>query len=231
MDPHACVIIITVAKWMHQDASRGRYMTTPGARQQQPGLDRLNPQTRQRIEEAVLDLFSQREFHRVRLVEVAGHANISLQTIYKYYGGKERLLFESLDTWFFRLAGRMLDHLQGIETYKDRLRKVFWVTLDFFEQNPRVGQLLLTSVYMDTWRQTETFRQPELMSVFMRVLHEGRERRILSDEVDEKVLLDFILGIAIRHMSMWIIRGQEGRLTEQANTLFDMLWRAIAKPA
>src|SRR5690625_1902140 len=95
----------------------------------------LDPVTRKRIEETVLELFSQREFHRVRLVEVARHANISLQTIYKYYGSKERLLFESLDTWFFKLAGRMLDHLQGIETYKDKLRKVFWVTLDVFEQN------------------------------------------------------------------------------------------------
>jgi AcrR family transcriptional regulator len=190
----------------------------------------LDPTTRQRVEAAVLDLFSQREFHHVSLIEIARGANVSLQTLYKYYGSKERLLFTSLDTWFSKLAQRMLDHLQGIETFKDKLRKVFWVALDFFEKNPKVGQLLLSSVYINTWRQTETFRQTELMGVFMQVLHEGRDKGILTDEVDEKILLDFILGIAMRHMSMWIIRGQERPLTEKANILFEMLWRAISRP-
>lgn len=190
----------------------------------------LDPATQRRIEAAVLELFSQREFHRVSLIEIARGANVSLQTLYKYYGSKERLLFDSLDTWFSKLSGRMLDHLQGIETFKDKLRKVFWVSLDFFEQNPKVGQLLLSSVYINTWKQTETFRQTELMSVFMQVLREGRQKGILTDEVDEKVLLDFIVGIAMRHMSMWIIRGQERPLTENANTLFEMLWRAISRP-
>lgn len=194
-------------------------------------LQELDSETRHRIEAAVLDLFSQREFHRVSLIEIARGANVSLQTLYKYYGSKERLLFDSLDTWFRKLAGRMLDHLQGIETFKDKLRKVFWVSLDFFEQNPKVGQLILSSVYINTWKQTETFRQAELMSVFMHVLREGRQKGILTDEVDEKVLLDFIVGIAMRHMSMWIIRGQEQPLTEEVNTVFEMLWRAISKPA
>ena len=49
-----------------------------------PELGRLDPQTRQRIEQAVLDIFSEREFHRVGLIEIARGANVSLQTIYKY---------------------------------------------------------------------------------------------------------------------------------------------------
>ena len=58
----------------------------------------LDPETRLRIEQAVLDIFSEREFHRVGLIEIARGANVSLQTIYKYYGSKEALLFSTLDT-------------------------------------------------------------------------------------------------------------------------------------
>jgi AcrR family transcriptional regulator len=86
----------------------------------------LDPATRERIEQAVLDIFSEREFHRVGLIEVARGANVSLQTIYKYYGSKEALLFASLDAWLGRLAVRMIDHLQGIEDIKEKFRKVFW---------------------------------------------------------------------------------------------------------
>jgi len=192
-------------------------------------LTGLDPATRERIEAAVLTIFSERQFHRVGLIEVAREANVSLQTIYKYYGSKEALMFSCLDTWLGRLAHRMIDHLQGIEDYKEKLRKVFWVVLDFFEKNPRVAQLIGSSVYLNTWRRTQTWRQPELFRAFMGVLSEGRARGVLSDAVDEKTLLDFILGTLGRLVQMNIYRGQRQPMTKQANVLFEMLWRAIAK--
>lgn len=190
----------------------------------------LDPETRARIEQAVLDIFSEREFHRVGLIEVARGANVSLQTIYKYYGSKEALLFSSLDSWLGRLGSRMIDHLQGIEDYKERFRKVFWVSLDFFERNPKVMQLVMSSVYLNTWRKQETFQNPELFGTFIKVLGEGRAKGVLTDEVDEKILLDYIFGVMFRLVQMHIHRGQHEPLTQRANVLFEMLWRALAKP-
>lgn len=195
-----------------------------------PDPDQLDPQTRLRIEQAVLDIFSEREFHRVGLVEIARGARVSLQTLYKYYGSKEALLFSSLDAWLSKLAARMIDHLQGIEDYKEKLRKVFWVVLDFFEKNPRVAQLQMSSVYVNTWRKQQTYHNPELFGTFVKVLGEGRARGILNNEVDEKILLDYIMGVMGRLVQMYIHRGQKESLTRQANTLFEMLWRAIAAP-
>lgn len=191
----------------------------------------LDPETRARIEQAVLDIFSEREFHRVGLIEIARSANVSLQTIYKYYGSKEALLFSSLDSWLGKLAVRMIDHLQGIENYKEKFRKVFWVTLDFFEKNPKVAQIIMSSVYINTWRKQETYQNPMLFGAFLKVLGEGRVKGVLNDQVDEKILLDYILGVMGRLVQMFIHRGQKEPLTKQANVLFEMLWRAIAKPA
>lgn len=190
----------------------------------------LDAATRARIEQAVLEIFSDREFHKVGLIEIARAANVSLQTLYKYYGSKEALLFGSLDAWLGRLASRMVDHLQGIEDYKERLRKTFWVVLDFFENNPKVAQLIMSSVYLNTWRKTEAWQSPQLMGAFMKVLGEGRARGILTDEVDEKILLDYILGVLGRLVQMYIHRGRKKPLTAQSKVLFEMLWRAIARP-
>ncbi|MCK9386448.1 MAG: TetR/AcrR family transcriptional regulator [Nevskia sp.] len=197
-----------------------------------PTMDRsqLEPATRVRIEQAVLNIFSEREFHRVGLIEVARGANVSLQTIYKYYGSKEALMFSCLDTWLDLLTARMIDHLQGIEDYKERFRKVFWVMLDFFEKNPKVAQLIMSSVYVNTWRKQGNYENPLLFSTFIRVLGEGRAKGVLTDEVDEKVLLDYILGVIARLVQMYIHRGQREPLTQQANVLFEMVWRAISKP-
>ncbi|MGH8461924.1 MAG: TetR/AcrR family transcriptional regulator [Stenotrophobium sp.] len=205
-------------------------MWSKSAISQKSDRPRLDAETRTRIEQAVLDIFAEREFHRVGLIEIARGANVSLQTIYKYYGSKEALLFSSLDSWLGRLAVRMIDHLQGIEDYKEKFRKVFWVVLDFFDQNPKVAQMMMSSVYVNTWRKQDTYQNPVLFGTFMKVLGEGRARGVLNDEVDEKYLLDYIFGITGRLVQMHIHRGQKEPLTKNATVLFEMLWRAIAKP-
>ena len=86
-----------------------------------------------RLEKAVLELFSSRDFHEVSLQDVARRANVSLQTIYKYFGSKEALVYSMLDTLLGRLAERMIDHLQGIDDARERLRKACWVTPDYMD--------------------------------------------------------------------------------------------------
>ena len=89
--------------------------------------------TLERIEKAVLELFTNHDFNSVPLIEVARTANVSLQTIYKYFGSKEQLVAYVLDATLSRLANRMIDHLEGIEDYRERLRKTLWVMLDYFD--------------------------------------------------------------------------------------------------
>lgn len=197
-------------------------------------LDRsqLDPEIRRRIEFAALDVFAEREFHRVTIDEVARAANASLQTIYRYYGGKDGLLSACLDHWLSLLAARMVDHLKGIETYKDRLRKVFWVVLDFFDQNPKIARLLTSAVYPNAWGAGDSSRQQaELTGTFLRVLAEGRSQGILTDQVSERVLFDYFYGVLARLVQMHFARGEKEPLADQANLLFEMLWRAIARPS
>lgn len=193
-------------------------------------LQGIDPSTRQRIERAVLDIFSRREFHRVSLIEVARGANISLQTIYKYYGSKETLLFSSLDSWMCGLSQRMIACLGDTGDYRERLRRAFAEALEFFQDNPKVAELLLSSVYFNTWRENETFKQSELTRLLLQVLREGQGNGVLDDAVDNTILLDFIYGTIFRSVSMWVVRGREPPLNDQAEPLFTLLWRAIARP-
>ena len=91
------------------------------------------------------------------------------------------------------------------------------------DKNPKVAQLIMSSVYLNTWRRTENYQNPVLFGAFMRVLGEGRAKGILTDQVDEKILLDYILGVMGRLVQMYIHRGQKQSLTKQANALFEML--------
>lgn len=190
-------------------------------------LKNMPVKTRSRIEAAVLELFSAQEFRKVKLVDVAVNAHVSLQTIYKYYGNKEMLLFCSLDTWLGNLAERINDHLRGIENYKDRLRKLFWVMLDYFDNNHKVAKLIMSSAYLSMWRQQDTFWQSDLMAIFMRLYKEGHDQNIFASNITEEELLDFVTGVTMQSVATWLTRENPGLLTEKTAVLFDMIWYGV----
>ena len=57
----------------------------------------LKPEVYQRLEQAVLDIFSHSDFHKANIRDVANRAGVSFSTIYKHYGSKERLVFAFVD--------------------------------------------------------------------------------------------------------------------------------------
>ena len=190
----------------------------------------LRPEVRQRLEAAVLDIFSGSDFHKANIRDVAKRAGVSFSTIYQHFGSKERLLFAFVDIWLGELTERIVDHLQGIENLKEKLRKVLWLQLDYYEKNPGLGRILFMTVPMKTWMADDTFQQKKMIHTYMDVLRRGQAQGVLTDRVRAGVLLDFMLGLVQRSFFMWISRGQAEGLAAQANTLFEMVWRGISNP-
>jgi AcrR family transcriptional regulator len=193
-------------------------------------LSSMRPDTLLRIERAVLALFSEQDFHEVSLIDVAKSANVSLQTIYKYFGSKEVLVYAMLDVMLGRLAARMIDHLQGIDDARERLRKTFWVTLDYMDKHPAVMMLLFTAVPVSRHQNIRIYESPELMGALLGVLKDGQSRGVLNAEVSSKILLDVFMGVIGRVVLMHIVRREKTSLLDQFDALFGIVWRAMSTP-
>ena len=191
-------------------------------------LAEMRGDTLDRLEKAVLELFSSRDFHEVSLQDVARRANVSLQTIYKYFGSKEALVYTMLDVMLGRLAERMLDHLQGIDDARERLRKTLWVTVDYMDKHPAVILLLFTAVPVSRHNNIGIYESAELMGAFRGVLKDGQARGVLNNTVSSKVLLDVFMGIIGRVILMHIVRGEQRPLIEQFDEFFNIVWRAMS---
>jgi AcrR family transcriptional regulator len=190
----------------------------------------LKPEVYQRLEQAVLDIFSHSDFHKANIRDVANRAGVSFSTIYKHYGSKERLVFAFVDVWLGKLTERIYDHLQGIEDLKEKMRKVLWLQLDYYERNPGLARIIFMTLPMKTWMADQTFKQKKMINLYLEVMRNGQKEGQLNPHVRAGVLLDFMLGTVQRAFTMWISRGQQGRLTDQASMLFEMVWRAISNP-
>jgi AcrR family transcriptional regulator len=193
--------------------------------------DELNGDIHKRLEKAVLEVFSSSDFHRASIRDIANKAGVSFTTIYKHYGSKERLVFAFVDIWMGKLTDRIVDHLQGIENLKEKLRKVFWLQLDYYERHEGLGRIVFMTLPMKTWMADETFDQPRMMSLMIDVLRQGQKEGILNPHVRAGTLLDFLMGFVQRSFFMWILRGKTESLSDQANTMFEMVWQGMmAKP-
>lgn len=193
-------------------------------------LNELNPEIQQRLEKAVLEVFSSSDFHKASIRDIASRAGVSFTTIYKHFGSKERLVFAFVDIWMGKLTDRIVDHLQGIENLKEKLRKVFWLQLDYYERHQGLGKIVFMTLPMKTWMADETFNQRRMMDLLIGVLRQGQQEGVLNSEVRAGTLLDFLMGFVQRSFFMWILRGQKESLAEQANTMFEMVWRGMANP-
>ncbi len=193
-------------------------------------LKRLRPEVNKRLEAAVLEIFSNSDFHEANIRDVAKMAGVSFSTIYSRYGSKENLLFSFVDIWLGKLTDRIVDHLQGIEDLKEKLRKVLWIQLDYYERHPGLGRIIFMTVPMKTWMADDTFRQDKMINLFLDVLQKGQKDGMLISNVKAGVLLDFMLGLVQRSFFMWVSRGQKDSLAAQSTHLFEMIWRGITIP-
>ena len=195
-----------------------------------PPLSSMRASTLDKIEKAVVHLFAGHDANEVTMKQIAGEANVSLQTLYKYFGDKQTLIYTILDRVLGRLAERMLDHLQGIDSVQERLRKTLWVCFDFVDTHPQAVMVISTAVPASRYRNIAIYENKELIGAFLKLLADGQSRGVLDDKVPLYVLLDVFMGFISRLGLMHIIRRSPNSMNEEFEPLFDILWRSVAKP-
>ena len=192
-------------------------------------LSDMRPATLDKIEQAVRKVFAGFDANEVTMAQIAKSANVSLQTLYKYFGDKQTLFYTIMDIVLGRLAARIMDHLQGIDSVQDRLRKTLWVCFDFVDAHPD-AVMVLSSVSASRIRNIAIYENKELIGAFLAVLEDGQNRGVLNDTVPLHILFDVFMGFISRLGLMHTIRQTETPINAEFDALFTILWRAISKP-
>lgn len=217
---------------LEQDKSTYEFCSTypKNARPDLPMLSAMCSATLTDIEEAVIELFSAHDASQVTMKQVAATAKVSLQTLYKYFGDKQTLICTVVDRVLERLARRMIEYLYGIDSVQERLRKTLWVCFNFVDTNPKTVMVISAAVPASRYRNISIYENKELIDAFVIILAEGQQRGILNDKVPLYVLFDVFMGFISRLGYMHVIRGTATPINEQFSTLFDIVWRSMAKP-
>jgi len=190
----------------------------------------LDPEVKSKLESAVKELFSQKDFHQVNMRCIAQKTGIGLNTIYLHYESKERLLFAFVNEWIQQIDHRLTEHLQGMEDVKEKIRKITWVILDFYEKNSDISTIVIMTVPFKTWMTDDTFKQKELATRIITLMEEGQKKGILNPAIPANFMFDILFGIIHRVVYIWLYLKQKESMTAKINMYFDAVWRAIENP-
>ncbi len=188
----------------------------------------LPDKLKQRLYPAVLELFSKNDFHQVNIREIYKKSGISPSTIYRYFSSKEDLLFSILDEKIGEIAVLVREHIQGLESAREILRKVFWVTMDYYDRNPGVAVTAFITVPMRAWMKVRSYRRDDASTILVEVVKKARERGEIDPSLRTSQIMDQYYMHCYRQIHLWYFNGMTTRLVDRIPVFFDVLWKTLS---
>ena len=205
---------------------------TPLPASSHPGNEARKPdlpeKLKQRLYPVVLDLFSQKDFHQVTLRTICRQSGLSPSTIYQYYSSKENLIFSILDEKISEIGPLVREHVKGLESTKEIFRKIFWVTMDYYDHNPGVAITAFITLPMRTWMSDPTYARKDTSDTIRDIVAKGHERGDLDPEIDYHQVTDLYYMFCYRQIHLWFYKGRIGRLVDTIPIFFPLAWKAVS---
>ncbi len=179
------------------------------------------------------EYFSQKSYFQTTLRDLASRANINESTVYKYFKNKEEILL-AIPLEKLKLFSKSLsEHLQGIKGADNKLRKLVWHQLYFFQNNREYTTLLL----LELRGNPKFYQSPayelikEYSNVLLDMIEEGKREGIFRAEVNGRLVRDMVFG-TLDHLTLpWIIFKRETDLVGENDALCDLFLSAIKTKA
>ena len=191
------------------------------------GRLKIPEKLKQRLYPAVLELFSDYDFHRVNIREISKRTGVSSGTIYKYFRSKENLIFTILDEQIAQISVLISYHIVGMADIKEIFRKVFWVTMDFYDHNPGVAVTAFITVPMRTWMQDGSYKKQYDLSILKQHLDLARNKGEIDPDISNRQVIDAYFMVCYRYIHNWYYAGMNYRLTEKLDEYFKLFWKIM----
>jgi len=191
----------------------------------------LPDKLKEKIFPVVLKVFSSNDFHQVTMRQIIELSGVSGSTLYKYFFTKEDLLFFTLEEKIANIHHNIVIHVAGLKSGKEILRKILWATMDYYDNNPEVAVTAFITVPMGTWMKQESFPGVPLKKIFVRILAELKEQKLIDNIIDLRLFQDLYYMICYRYIYTWYYFGMKWKLVDAVYKDFDVLWKLFRSEA
>lgn len=182
----------------------------------------------ERLSPVVLNIYSEGDFHRADMRSIAKEAGMSFNTIYRYFGDKESLLFWFINDWFRELYPHAVAPLVGCQSIREGMQDSLRRHFEFYERHPKVGRIVFLTVPLERWMRDATYHQHDVMQIFLKSISDGQARGEVRSDISALSILDAFAGMLNRTFVMWEYRRRKYSLVGKTEEIFSIIWEGIS---
>jgi AcrR family transcriptional regulator len=183
---------------------------------------------KERLYPSVLSLFSKNDFHRVTMRDISRFSGVSSGTIYKYFDSKETLILTILEEYIEEIHRSARLHIQGIESTREKFHKIFWVVMDFYDQNPGLAVTYFITVPTRTWMQRGSYLRYDTHQLFTSIIEEGKRKKEIDPKISGTQITSLFFLYCQRAVTTWYRNGMEWKLADSIERFFPVFWKTLA---
>ncbi len=186
-------------------------------------------ETRERIFQAALELFSGSGYDGTSVREIAEAAGISKPALYYYYGSKERLYTEIIQSCFERARLALEPAVREPGPLRTRLRRTIQAHFDYFAEH-RDAMRLLYAAALSVSKDEPSFDVWELerphMEMLADIFREAQAAGETGEKIDPFQTAFWMHGMMNNHLMALTLMGWE-LSEEQAYGVADFVADAL----
>lgn len=188
--------------------------------------------TRERIIEAAFSVFNNVDFATATIRDIASASGISPASIYKHFKSKEDMLDAITVEKIRQMDAELRNHLVGIKGVINKLRKITWFYLNFYDHNKPIAWTLYITTSPTIWKKSRRAWETAVLTgrLFTDIINEGQKSGEISRDLNIWVVEMMYFG-ALRHICIFSLLRTRSKsvnlMSDMADDLTELIYRAI----
>jgi AcrR family transcriptional regulator len=186
-----------------------------------------DPDKREAILDAALELFGERGFHGTAVPQVAERAGVGAGTIYRYFESKEALVNAVYQRWKTAMGRALMEEFPIQAPVREQFH-VFWRRMADFSRRHRKAMMFLELHHHGTYIDDKSRACEETVLAAGRMFFDETRRRQVTKEIDSDLAIALVWGAFSA-----LVKGCWQRDLELTDELLDAaencMWEAIRR--
>ena len=177
----------------------------------------IQPEALETLRTTVIDLFADKQFHRVGIREICAIAGVSPQTVYKYFGNKQELLLGCVEQDLEELLKISKEVVAGEETPREKLRAIGDAHFRFYANNPTIARIIFLNLPHIYWMEHKSKAQVDFEELHRNILLDLAAESTWLQPNNVIVAQDVMAGGFARVIIRWLLSNGEIDINDMAD--------------
>ncbi|MBU3069296.1 TetR/AcrR family transcriptional regulator [Aestuariicella sp. G3-2] len=184
----------------------------------------ISPETLELLRTTVIELFSQGLFHKVGIRDIAKQAGVGPQTIYKYFGNKDSLIFACITPELTELEHSIRTE---VEKHPDnalmQLDAFINTFVSFYLTHRELAEIVFLTIPARQRITDPAFSDRYLVKLLEEILYEGQKQGRVRKDVPAFDLHDTLLGAFTQYIIRKLFQPEVSDIPAECERLTRMV--------